>query len=146
MFVVLSEDRRRAWSREDDLVQLGLPSIGVGSTALASFSARLRSRFGLPIGCSSALLDGFLVAAVTGEGTGRSELTELMADHVLGDQDLLCGLRHGAHRSRNGGRREPARRALPGDDEGPYDFLSPERIALRWPVDNAIHPRPGDLP
>jgi hypothetical protein len=65
---------------------------------------------------------------------------------VLGEHDLLGGLRHAAHPSRSRGRREHGPRPLPRGRDSPYDFLSPERGALRWPVEHAIHPRPGDLP
>src|SRR3981081_4795501 len=54
----------------------------IRATALASFSARLRSRFGLLIVYSSSLL-GFLVARMAMEGTGRRELAELVAHHFL---------------------------------------------------------------
>src|SRR5260221_13492992 len=57
----------------------------IGATALASLSARLRSRFGLLIAYSSSLL-GFLVARMAMEGTGRRELAELVAHHFLVDR------------------------------------------------------------
>src|SRR6201985_3115707 len=57
----------------------------IRATALASLSARLRSRFGLLIAYSSSLL-GFLVARVTMEGTGRRELAELVSHHFLVDR------------------------------------------------------------
>src|ERR1700709_1370221 len=57
----------------------------IRATALASFSARLRSRFGLLIVYSSSLL-GFLVARMAMEGTGRRELAELVAHHFLVDR------------------------------------------------------------
>src|SRR5258708_9650888 len=57
----------------------------IRATALASLSARLRSRFGLLIVYSSSLL-GFLVARVAVEGTGRRELAELVTHHFLVDR------------------------------------------------------------
>src|SRR6201994_4801886 len=57
----------------------------IRATALASLSARLRSRFGLLIVYSSSLL-GFLVARVAMEGTGRRELSELVTHHFLVDR------------------------------------------------------------
>src|SRR6195952_1512388 len=57
----------------------------IRATALASFSARLRSRFGLLIVYSSSLL-GFLVARMAMEGTGRRELAELVTHHFLVDR------------------------------------------------------------
>src|SRR6201989_3266647 len=57
----------------------------IRATALASLSARLRSRFGLLIVYSSSLL-GFLVARMAMEGTGRRELAELVAHHFLVDR------------------------------------------------------------
>src|SRR5436305_13848361 len=57
----------------------------IRATALASLSARLRSRFGLLIAYSSSLL-GFLVARMAMEGTGRRELAELVAHHFLVDR------------------------------------------------------------
>src|SRR5215475_757062 len=57
----------------------------IRATALASLSARLRSRFGLLIAYSSSLL-GFLVARVAMEGTGRRELAELVSHHFLVDR------------------------------------------------------------
>src|SRR6202012_2056879 len=57
----------------------------IRATALASLSARLRSRFGLLIAYSSSLL-GFLVARVAMEGTGRRELAELVPYHFLVDR------------------------------------------------------------
>src|SRR5579875_3348247 len=51
--------------------------------ACASFSARMRGAFGLPISAPPRLL----VAGVTIEGPGRSELAEFVADHILGHQD-----------------------------------------------------------
>src|SRR6201982_1887275 len=58
----------------------------IRATALASLSARLRSRFGLLIVYSSSLL-GFLVARMAMEGTGRRELAELVTHHFLVDRD-----------------------------------------------------------
>src|SRR5215470_1750681 len=58
----------------------------IRATALASLSARLRSRLGLLIVQSSSLL-GFLVAGVAVEGPGRRELAELVTDHFLVDRD-----------------------------------------------------------
>src|SRR6185436_4501230 len=58
----------------------------IRATALASLSARLRSRFGLLIVYSSSLL-GFLVARMAMEGTGRRKLAELVAHHFLVDRD-----------------------------------------------------------
>src|SRR5215510_16424256 len=55
------------------------------ATALASLSARLRSRFGLLIAKSSSLL-GFLVARMAVEGPGRRELAELVTHHFLVDR------------------------------------------------------------
>src|SRR6202795_2192433 len=55
------------------------------ATALASLSARTRSRFGLLIAYSSSLL-GFLVARMAMEGTGRRELAELVTHHFLVDR------------------------------------------------------------
>src|SRR5437588_4650145 len=57
----------------------------IRATALASLSARLRSRFGLLIAYSSSLL-GFLVARMAMEGTGRRELAELVTHHFLVDR------------------------------------------------------------
>src|SRR3954471_19346540 len=57
----------------------------IRATALASFSARLRSRLGLLIVYSSSPL-GFLVAGVAMEGPGRRELAELVTDHFLVDR------------------------------------------------------------
>src|ERR1700682_3747049 len=57
----------------------------IRATALASFSARLRSRFGLLIVYSSSLL-GFLVARMAMEGTGRRDLAELVTHHFLVDR------------------------------------------------------------
>src|SRR5215813_11519758 len=58
------------------------------ATALASLSARLRSRFGLLIVYSSSLL-GFLVARMAVEGPGRRELAELVTHHFLVDRHRL---------------------------------------------------------
>src|SRR6516162_1352672 len=58
----------------------------IRATALASLSARARSRFGLLIAESSSLL-GFLVARMAVEGPGRRELAELVTDHFLVDRD-----------------------------------------------------------
>src|SRR5215468_787123 len=58
----------------------------IRATALASLSARLRSRFGLLIACSSSFL-GFLVARVAVEGPRRREFTELVTDHFLVHRD-----------------------------------------------------------
>src|SRR5437660_1240269 len=57
----------------------------IRATALASLSARTRSRFGLLIVYSSSLL-GFLVARMAMEGTGRRELAELVTHHFLVDR------------------------------------------------------------
>src|SRR6478672_11348793 len=57
----------------------------IRAIALASLSARTRSRFGLLIAYSSSLL-GFLVARMAMEGTGRRELAELVAHHFLVDR------------------------------------------------------------
>src|ERR1700748_1274606 len=57
----------------------------IRATALASLSARLRSRFGLLIAQSSSLI-GFLVARMAMEGTGRRELAELVSHHFLVDR------------------------------------------------------------
>src|SRR6202171_2129259 len=57
----------------------------IRATALASLSARTRSRFGLLIAYSSSLL-GFLVARMAMEGTGRRELAELVTHHFLVDR------------------------------------------------------------
>src|SRR5215470_11541725 len=54
----------------------------IRATALASLSARLRSRLGLLIALSSSLL-GFLVARMAVEGPRRRELAELVTDHFL---------------------------------------------------------------
>src|ERR1700743_2562556 len=54
----------------------------IRATALASLSARLRSRLGLLIVRSSSLL-GFLVARMAVEGPCRRELAELVTDHFL---------------------------------------------------------------
>src|ERR1700746_1843327 len=62
----------------------------IRATALASLSARLRSRFGLLIAKSSSLsssLLGFLVARMAVEGPGRRELAELVTDHFLVDRN-----------------------------------------------------------
>src|SRR6185312_11547593 len=58
----------------------------IRATALASLSARLRSRFGLLIAQSSSLL-GFLVARMAVEGPGRRELAELVTHHFLVHRD-----------------------------------------------------------
>src|SRR6201982_3844521 len=58
----------------------------IRATALASLSARLRSRFGLLIAKSSSLL-GFLVARMAVEGPRRRELAELVTDHFLIHRD-----------------------------------------------------------
>src|SRR5215831_17733692 len=61
-------------------------TLSIRATALASLSARLRSRFGLLIASSSSLL-GFLVARMAVEGPRRRELAELVTDHFLVDRD-----------------------------------------------------------
>src|ERR1700758_5790045 len=58
----------------------------IRATALASLSARTRSRFGLLIAKSSSPL-GFLVARMAVEGPRRRELAELVADHFLVDRN-----------------------------------------------------------
>src|ERR1700746_2401077 len=58
----------------------------IRATALASLSARARSRFGLLIALSSSLL-GFLVARVAVEGPRRRELAELVTHHFLVHRD-----------------------------------------------------------
>src|SRR4249919_4010541 len=57
----------------------------IRAIALASLSARLRSRFGLLIVYSSSLL-GFLVTRMAMEGTGRRKLAELVTHHFLVDR------------------------------------------------------------
>src|SRR5689334_23042881 len=54
----------------------------IRATALASLSARRRSRFDLLIASTSSLL-GSLVARVAVESPGRREFSELVADHFL---------------------------------------------------------------
>src|SRR5690349_11720883 len=58
----------------------------IRATALASLSARARSRFGLLMAKSSSPL-GFLVARMAMEGPGRRELAELVPDHFLVDRN-----------------------------------------------------------
>src|ERR1700756_5459391 len=58
----------------------------IRATALASLSARARSRFGLLMAKSSSPL-GFLVARMAVEGPRRRELAELVADHFLVDRN-----------------------------------------------------------
>src|SRR5215510_6689836 len=62
----------------------------IRATALASLSARARSRFGLLIAKSSSLLLsllGSLVARMAVEGPRRRELAELVTDHFLVDRN-----------------------------------------------------------
>src|SRR5690606_11148575 len=62
----------------------------IRSTAFASLSLRARSVFGLPI----LLPLGLLVGRMPVIGTGGSELTELVANHFLGDghRDVLLAV------------------------------------------------------
>src|SRR5215472_16705599 len=80
----------------------------IRATALASLSARLRSRFGLLIAYSSSLF-GFLVARMAVEGSSRRELAELVTDHFLVDRDrhvllAVVDAEHETHELRQDGR------------------------------------------
>src|SRR5258707_760603 len=89
----------------------------IRATALASLSARLRSRFGLLIAYSSSLL-GFLVARMAMEGTGRRELAELVAHHFLVDRyrHMLLAVVDAEHQTDE--LRQDGRAAAPDIDDG----------------------------
>src|SRR5262249_57536311 len=90
------------------------------TTARASFSGRLRSRFSLPM---LLRLHRFLVAAVSVEGARRRELPELVADHVLGHRhwDVLVAVVHAERQADE--LRQARRAAAPHLD----DLLPPPR-------------------